>query len=212
MFPLFLNLNGRLCVVIGGGSVGRRKAFALLEAQARVRLVCREPRPAEENAERLEWRHEEYRAEHLAQACLVFAAATPEVNRRVMADAEALGIWVNSADDPARGDFFMPAVLRQGDLTIAVSTNGAAPALAAQVRARLQCQFDEVFGQWIGLLAELRPWIQRRIADPARRRRAFEELASWPWLNRLRRRGTARTRAAMRARIEALGDAAEDTL
>src|SRR5205823_200648 len=93
MTPLFLNLRDRLAVVIGGGPVGRRKAAALLQGSARVRLVCLEPRPPEEDTSHLEWLTQSYHADHLAGAALVFAAATPEVNRRVAADGRARGLW-----------------------------------------------------------------------------------------------------------------------
>jgi len=207
---LFLDLKDRLCVVIGGGSVGRRKAAALLSAEACVRLVCREP--ASLTSDRLEWRQDEYRSEHLAGACLVFAAATPEVNRQVVADARARGIWANCADDPEGSDFFVPAVVRRGDFTIAVGTGGAAPALGRRVRARLERQYDEIFGRWVALLAELRPLVRQRIAHPRRRRQALEEFSAWPWLTRLRREKPESVRAAMYARLEALADPSNNAL
>jgi precorrin-2 dehydrogenase/sirohydrochlorin ferrochelatase len=204
MIPLLLNLTGRLCVVVGGGSVGRRKATTLLEGGAHVRLIAREDRPQQETSAALEWLTQSYRSEHLDGATLVVAAADPEVNRQVVADAKARGVWVNAADDPESGDFFMPAVVRRGDFVIAVGTGGNAPALACDIRQRLEEQFDESFGIWVALLAELRPLILARIAEPQQRRLMLEWLCRWDWLECLRRQNADEVRSAMLAEIQAL--------
>src|SRR5262249_54867323 len=149
MFPLFLNLTNRLCVVIGGGSVGQRKMTALLGGSASVRGGCLEKRPSYFGSPRFEWLTEPYAVEHLHGAALVFAAAPAEVNQRVIRDARSRGIWVNGADGPASGDFFVPATVRRGNFVLAIGTGGAAPALAQAVRILLEGQFDEAFGQWV---------------------------------------------------------------
>src|SRR4051812_40395021 len=97
MYPLFLNVTDRLAVVVGSGDVARRKARALFDAGARVRLVCLEACTADGSTGRLEWINEPYHERHLDGAVLAIAAATPPVNRAVVADAKRRGIWVNSA-------------------------------------------------------------------------------------------------------------------
>src|SRR5579884_2852015 len=186
VFPLFVNLSGRLAVVVGGGEVGRRKAQAVLAGGGRVRLVCLEPKPAGTAFAAIDWHATPYSDSYLDDAFLVFAAATAEVNRQVVRDARARGVLVNVADDPVASDFLMPATLRRGPLTVAVSTGGTAPALAREVRRLLDELFDDAFASWLEALADLRPVILARVADHDQRRRLFRQLAERAWWERFR--------------------------
>jgi precorrin-2 dehydrogenase / sirohydrochlorin ferrochelatase len=200
MLPILLDLRGKRVLVVGGGSVGLRKAQAARAGGATVRLVAPEPPPAGWDPD--EWRQGFYRDDHLDGMALAFAAATPEVNGRVVLDAIRRGIWVNSASDPSAGDFVVPAVVRRGELTIAVNTGGAAPALACRLREKLEAEYDGMFAVWIRLLETIRPLVRERIAEPERRRELLDGFADWPWLERLRNEGED---ATWRRMVEALG-------
>ena len=202
MYPLFLNMNGRLAVVVGGGDTGRRKARALFDAGARVRLVCLEPCPADGTTGRLEWLCEPYRAEHLEGASIAIAAGPPEVNRLVVADAQERSIWVNAAGEPDSSDFILPATIRHGDFVLAIGTGGAAPSLTQRVREQLEMAFDKAFGDWVALLAELRPVVRERIPDSERRSAIYHALSDWAWLEQIRTVGADQVRFDMLSAID----------
>jgi precorrin-2 dehydrogenase/sirohydrochlorin ferrochelatase len=154
-YPICLNITGRLCVVVGGGPVGRRKVRGVVEAGARVRLVTLCPPGAELTGVDVVVRP--YRAEDLQGAALVFAATgDPEVDSAVRRDAREAGIPINIADAPEEGDFTLPALLRRGDLVLAVSTGGKSPALAAVVRDTIAERFGEEWGAVLAIAAALR--------------------------------------------------------
>jgi precorrin-2 dehydrogenase/sirohydrochlorin ferrochelatase len=203
MFPVFLEMADKLAIVIGGGSVGRRKARGLLASGARVRLVCLEPQAPDLTSPKLEWRTEPYRKEHLQNAVLAFAAASARVNRRVVRDARSRGIWVSTATHPHSGDFVTPATLRRGSLAIAVSTGGASPLLAGRIRAKLAEVFDPAFEHWVALLDQLRPLVQSAFSG-SRKRAVYEALCDSSWLDRIRREDLSQVRAAMLEQVEAL--------
>jgi precorrin-2 dehydrogenase/sirohydrochlorin ferrochelatase len=147
LYPAFLNLKGRLCVVFGGGKVAERKVAKLLAAQARVRVIS----PAAGNLllqwaadGQIEWVNRSYASGDAAAAWLVFAATNdPEVNRAIAAEAEAAGRLVNVADDVARCAFTVPASTRQGGVQVAISTFGTDPAKAKRLRELLESDIQD---------------------------------------------------------------------
>jgi precorrin-2 dehydrogenase / sirohydrochlorin ferrochelatase len=200
LFPLFLDLTDKRVVIVGGGPVGQRKATQVYQAGGLLTIVD----PALPASAYII--SEPYRPEHIADAHLVFACATPEVNARVVADAAARRIWANAATDPDAGDIFLPAVVRSGDLTIAVSTGGASPALARRIREKLEAEFDDSFDVWVNLLAEMRPLVLSSMSDAERRRALLDDLADWRWLDRIRTDGWTATREAMLDVVRSLRD------
>ncbi|MDR3088215.1 MAG: bifunctional precorrin-2 dehydrogenase/sirohydrochlorin ferrochelatase [Desulfobulbaceae bacterium] len=170
-YAINLRLADRLCLVVGGGSVAARKTLGLLERRARTRLVS--PRLTASlaelaAAEKIEWLPRAYQKNDLNGAALVFAATNdPTTQEQISRDAEALGIFVNRADDPERGDFHLPATVRRGDLLITISTSGKSPALAAALRRRLQGEFGDAYAPLTELCSRLRPLFtdRGRLAD-----------------------------------------------
>ncbi len=160
-YPLLINLCDRLCVVVGGGTVGRRKCTGLLAAGARVRLV--DPQPlATALTDRVEHRCRPYHPDDLRDALLVFAATDdPYLNQAVAAEARRRGALVNLPGDPAGGDFTLPAVLRRGELTLAVSTGGGSPALARWLKQQLDQWLPE---HWTAILLILSAVREKRLA------------------------------------------------
>ena len=197
--PVVLNLSGKLVVVVGGGTVGSRKLAAILESAA-VRVI--DPRPLPDLPPQVTHIAEAYRAEHLDGAALAFACATPEVNAQVVADCRERGVWVNAATAPDAGDFALPAVVRRGELTLAVGTGGASPALARRVREQLEAEFDAAFAEWVRVLAEVRKDVLATVTDETRRRELLDGFADWSWLARLRAEGTDAVLAAMRVLVK----------
>jgi precorrin-2 dehydrogenase len=159
-YPAILLLDGRLAVVIGGGHVAERKVRTLLEAGARVRVVADDPtRGIEGRAERneIELLQRRYATGDLAGAAVAVAATDDEeVNRGVFAEATGLGIPVNVVDQVELCTFIAPSIVRRGDLVVAISTGGNAPALAVRIRERMEREFGEEYALFLSLMGELR--------------------------------------------------------
>ena len=160
LFPIFLKLAGRRCLVVGAGSIAQSKIEGMLEAEADVTVVATRAsetvlRLAETGEIRLHLRAFED-ADLEGQFLAVAGTDVPEVNRAVFAGAEQRGIMVNAVDDPPYCDFFFPSVVRRGDLQIAISTAGESPALSMQLRKELNEQLPRDLGPWLQELGRLR--------------------------------------------------------
>src|SRR6202012_2974622 len=160
LFPMFLKLAARRCVVVGAGAIAESKIESLLEAKAQVTIVAPEALPrvrAWAEGGDITWVQREYREGDLAGAFLAVAAtATPEVNRAVFAEARERGVMVNAVDDPPFCDFYFPSVVRRGELQIAISTGGESPALAQRLRKELNAALPLDIGEWLMELGRLR--------------------------------------------------------
>lgn len=180
MYPLCLNIFGRLCVIIGGGSVAERKVRGVLAASGRVRVVS--PALSPELSllvaqQRIEWWQKTYSVSDLDDAFLVFAATdSATVQEAIYRDAQAARVLVNIADAPALCDFQVPATIRRGDLTLAVATNGKSPAVAAMVRRRLEREFGGEYALLTRLAGVLRDQILAEGRDSDATKILFQKI------------------------------------
>jgi precorrin-2 dehydrogenase len=192
-YPAELNLTGQTALVVGLGAVGRRKVAGLLDAGARVLGVDPSWCPLELRGE-IEFRAEPYHATHLHGVALAVAAAPPRVNRRVVSDARLLGVWVNSVSNPASGTFTVPAIRRDGLVTLTVSTSGASPALAVALRDRAADALGPAASGLANIFAELRPIVIKRLASRRARRELLIDWADPRWLELWEHEGPERVR------------------
>jgi siroheme synthase-like protein len=163
LYPAFLSLRGKTCVVIGGGHVALRKIRSLLPAGANIIIISPQLHPALQAllvTRSLRHIPGTYSREYLSGAALVFAATNDRViNQQVAQDARQQGLWVNIADDPDGSDFHVPASIHRQDLTLAISTAGSSPAFARYVRELLEQALHESLGQALDMIAQARPRI-----------------------------------------------------
>jgi precorrin-2 dehydrogenase/sirohydrochlorin ferrochelatase len=173
-YPVFLNLKGKRVVVIGGGEVADRKIQSLMDTGASILVVSPEVTSGiaslfEQKRIHLFNRH--YVAGDCAGAALVFSATgDAEISRAVYEEATALGIFINTADQPAQCSFIMPAVVRRGDIGVAISTSGTSPALAARLRRKISGIIGPEYARLAELLSRARPEIRRKLRTEQNRK------------------------------------------
>lgn len=172
-YPIFLDMTGRRSVVIGGGAVAERKVEGLLEVGASVTVISPALTPRLEawaTEGRIRHVPREYGPGDLAGFELAFVATDDgAANAAVAKEGRAAGVWINAADDPAYCDFILPALLRRGELMVAVSTGGTSPALARAVREELEAHLTPDYAVLAEVVAEVRRELreQARVLTPA---------------------------------------------
>jgi siroheme synthase-like protein len=195
-FPVFLDLSGKAVLVAGGGPLAEEKVLALRPAGARVTLMAETVTPrlaALAAAGEIDWIRAPYREGEMAGYALVVSALDRETNARLFREAERRGILFNAVDDPKHCRFIFASTHRSGDLTVAISTNGRAPALAVRVREKLAAEIGPEYGEFLELAEKIRPAIGAQVGDFARRKALWYRLIDSPALALLRagRRGEA---------------------
>ena len=180
LYPVFLDLRGRRAVVIGGGAVAEQKVHGLIAAGAHVTLVSPETTPPLADLARrgaIEIRRRPYRPGDLAGAWLAIAASDDRaVNEAAWAEAERVGVPLNAVDDLEHCSFIAPAIHREGDITVAVSTGGKSPALAVRLRQRIARLVGRAEARLCALLGELRPELAGRVPDARARTALWYEI------------------------------------
>jgi precorrin-2 dehydrogenase / sirohydrochlorin ferrochelatase len=182
LYPIFLKLEGRKVLIVGGGRIAEEKTYAVLRSAKNVTVVAPEITPRMQ-----EWRREgliqhiagPYQSGMASEFFLVIACTDSEsVNRRVYEEAQKSGALCNAVDDPSYCDFYAPAVVSRGDFQIAISTGGQSPALAQRVRKSLEEDFGTEYESWTGWLGRMREGIIHALPRSRRRTELLHLLAA----------------------------------
>jgi precorrin-2 dehydrogenase/sirohydrochlorin ferrochelatase len=188
-YPAFLSLKHRLAVVVGGGQVAERKVRALLRYEPDVLVVAADLTPGLEELEEecaITVERRDYVRGDLANAALAICATDDtEVNRAVYDEAEERNCLVNVIDVPELCNFIVPSVIHRGPFQIAISTAGAAPAVAKRVRKQLQAEYGDEWGTYVTLMGQVRTLVMMRVDDAAKRKAMFEAMADSDLLARI---------------------------
>ena len=165
-YPVYLNLQGRRCVIIGGGGVAEGKIARLLESGAEIRVISPDATRGIQRmaaAGAIQWEPRPYRPGDLAGAFIAIAATNlREVNRRIFDEAEARGVMLNAVDDPPNCSFIAPSIVQRGPVTVAISTGGASPALARKLRESLQESGDLAWADLADVLSAARARLRQK--------------------------------------------------
>jgi precorrin-2 dehydrogenase / sirohydrochlorin ferrochelatase len=201
VYPVFLNIDGKPCLVVGGGAVGERKVEDLLLAGAKVTLVSREATPVLEAMAAqglITFLREDFTPEHLVDMVLAIAATNDlNTNQSVSAGAQSRGLPVNIVDQPALCSFVVPATIRRGDLVLAIGTGGRSPALAKKLRRDLEKVYGPEYGPYLELLGAIREKVLACRRDHPENLHLFTRIVASPLFNLLNTRDLAGLQALL---------------
>jgi uroporphyrin-III C-methyltransferase / precorrin-2 dehydrogenase / sirohydrochlorin ferrochelatase len=182
LFPIFLKLTGRRCLIVGGGAVAEAKMQGLLRAGAEVRVLAPDVTPGIRDAARARqilWEERPFLPSDLTGAFLVIAATNwRDLHEEIYRHCQQAGILCNAVDEPERCDFYYPAVVRRGALQVAISTAGQSPFLAQRLRRELEEQFGPEYADWVEEIGRQRRELFQAEISAENRRAILEELSS----------------------------------
>jgi precorrin-2 dehydrogenase/sirohydrochlorin ferrochelatase len=208
-YPLYMDLRGRECLVVGAGAVAARKVRTLLDCGARVTVVGERPVEALEElrSRGVKIVDRKFQPDDLKLPALVIGATdSEEVNAEVSKESRRRGIPVNIADDPAKSTFIVPAIFRRGDVTMAVSTGGSSPALARLIREDLERHYGEEYAVLAELLGSYRERMMAVVSGHRRRADVWKGILDAGILDVLRREGVEGAEAIIRRHIDEAGE------
>ncbi|MBF0551789.1 MAG: bifunctional precorrin-2 dehydrogenase/sirohydrochlorin ferrochelatase [Deltaproteobacteria bacterium] len=189
-YPMFLDLKGRRCLVVGGGQVAQRKVITLVECGAEVILIAPEVTDVLKDyvtGGRITHRIGNFTPSSLENTFMVIGATNdPTMNSRIAKEAAARGILHNIVDQPEDCSFILPSILARGDLTLAVSTAGRSPALAKKIRRQLEDQIGEEYGRFLEIMGLVRKRLLQENRPSAENKILFETLVESDLLSQCR--------------------------
>ena len=206
-YPIYLNINTRKCVVIGGGEVAYRKACGLQEAGGDVVVIS--PEFCRQLLEKDDFTliKKRYEESDIDNAAIVVASTdNEEVNKNVYIDATKRNVPVNVVDQPHFCSFIVPSLIRRGDLCVSISTGGTGPALARNIRISLEDQFGPEYEDFTRLLSNMRQIVISTITDEKKRKTILTRLAGNEFLEMIKNDGEKEAEKAMRELIAVISD------
>jgi precorrin-2 dehydrogenase/sirohydrochlorin ferrochelatase len=182
LFPAFLKMAGRRCLVVGAGPIAEEKIESLLHTDAKIIVVAPEATERVQSwarARKIRWHRRKFRPADLSKAFVVIAATSnSRLHAKIFRQARRLRVLCNSVDDPANCDFYYGSVVRRGELQIAISTAGHSPALAQRLRKKLEKEIGAEYERFVTTLGAARKRLFAKTISPARRKALLHDLAS----------------------------------
>ncbi len=201
-YPVYLDISGKKCVIVGGGKVAFRKACSLQDAGGEVAVVSPDICMELEKQKGLTVIKKNYEEGFIDNAFLVIAATdNEEVNKRVAADAEKRNLMINVVDCPELCSFTVPSTISRGDLCISISTAGASPAFAKNIRRELEGVFGPEYEEFVNLLSKMRTLALSNVSDESRRRMILQRFAGKDFLETVKTCGVEEAEIKMRKLI-----------
>jgi len=189
-YPVTLQLAGKIVVVVGGGKVAERKVIGLLGTGAEVIVISPETTSGIQQLDcesKIVWKQKSFSASDLEDAFMIFAATNNQQINQLVRNSAAAHQLVTIADDPEGSNFHVPAHFQRGLLSIAVSTGGASPSLAKQIRDQLEQQFDDSYEGYLDFLFSKRQWILQKVQNPSLKRKLLTTIVSSEFLTSVNR-------------------------
>lgn len=191
-YPVFLDISGKPCAVVGGGEVACRKVQRLLQCGALVTVIADALLPELEALKaqgKITHIDGQYAAEYIASAFIAIGATdNRHVNEQIFRDARAGHILVNIVDEPERCDFILPSIVERGDLAVAISTGGKSPALAKHLRRELEATFGTEYETYLNIMGQIREVVLANDRSSVENKKIFEALVQSDLLNVIRRK------------------------